>query len=698
MSHHVLSLIMTALTAVTNGDEPAARPDDLITPYRAAAVKAGKDPDAHVRLALWCEAHGFIPERDRELAECLRLNPNHAEARGLSGMVRTEGRWAKPDEVAAKAETDPTRRAKLAAYDAVRDQAGDSALDQMKLATWCAGQGLFDETRAHHAAALRRDPSLAEAWRKLGYKLHEDHWVNEAHEARAKRQVAEAKTAYHSWETKLVRLARERAKPETLRAADKELATVKDPHAAPAIWSVFVSGGERYHNIAVRLLEQIDGPEGTSRLALLALFENEVPVRNPAIDALARRDPREYVGSVIDYLRKPLKIEVREAGGPDAPGALIVDGQVVQEYAIATFEQFRDSTRPPSLPPVVNPYAFAANPRYYLGRTYEYTVTYQPPDPAVFQAFQQAAANPGAVSQIFTGLSSSHHAGPPPMIFNVAVPSYYPPHTTSTYASRSAARQAARDLQREYDNYVKNVKAQLKSDAAALNRYNTRLQEVSGHANEILQRVTGLSPGAEQSDWGAWWTAWNATEGHAPALNGAPAPPPAPPDKLHRSRLAAGTPVWTDRGQRPVETLRLGDRVLTQDPHTGALIYSLVVDTTRAVDDDVLRLTLAGRTVLSVTPLERLWRAGQGWVAASELKPGDVLRVLGDVLRAERIEVFPAQPAYNISLFESSGLFAGEAAVLVHDNGIVHGTVKPYDAVADLSSSSSSTPAAPGRP
>src|SRR4029079_5305968 len=36
---------------------PAGRTD--LEAYKAAAAKAGRDPDAHVKLALWCEAHGL---------------------------------------------------------------------------------------------------------------------------------------------------------------------------------------------------------------------------------------------------------------------------------------------------------------------------------------------------------------------------------------------------------------------------------------------------------------------------------------------------------------------------------------------------------------------------------------------------------------------------------------------------------------
>ena len=45
----------------------ASGPDDLPT-YQAAAAKIGRDADAHVRLACWCEAHGLSAQRHKHLA------------------------------------------------------------------------------------------------------------------------------------------------------------------------------------------------------------------------------------------------------------------------------------------------------------------------------------------------------------------------------------------------------------------------------------------------------------------------------------------------------------------------------------------------------------------------------------------------------------------------------------------------------
>jgi hypothetical protein len=64
--------------------------------YRERAVQAGRDPDAHVRLALWCESKGLAAERTKHLARAVLLDPNHATARGLLGLVASQGHTELP--------------------------------------------------------------------------------------------------------------------------------------------------------------------------------------------------------------------------------------------------------------------------------------------------------------------------------------------------------------------------------------------------------------------------------------------------------------------------------------------------------------------------------------------------------------------------------------------------------------------------
>src|SRR5262245_34272264 len=75
--------------------------------YRAAAARAGRDAEAQVRLALWCEARGLVAERLNHLALALVADPAHAAARGLLGLMADAGKWRRPEQVAERINGDP---------------------------------------------------------------------------------------------------------------------------------------------------------------------------------------------------------------------------------------------------------------------------------------------------------------------------------------------------------------------------------------------------------------------------------------------------------------------------------------------------------------------------------------------------------------------------------------------------------------
>src|SRR4051812_28802866 len=84
----------------------AATPDvtaSTLADYESARAQAGRDPDAHVRLALWCETNGLPAEKLKHLALAVLNDPKNATARGLLGLVSFRGRWQRPDDVADRA-------------------------------------------------------------------------------------------------------------------------------------------------------------------------------------------------------------------------------------------------------------------------------------------------------------------------------------------------------------------------------------------------------------------------------------------------------------------------------------------------------------------------------------------------------------------------------------------------------------------
>src|SRR2546421_71421 len=103
-------LVGTALLAAAPArDAPA--PADLAA-YEAAQSGAGRDPDAHIRLALWCEAHGLKAEASAHLAAVVRLDPARDAAWKRLGCKKVNGRWLTEAQIAAdKAEAAAQKKA-----------------------------------------------------------------------------------------------------------------------------------------------------------------------------------------------------------------------------------------------------------------------------------------------------------------------------------------------------------------------------------------------------------------------------------------------------------------------------------------------------------------------------------------------------------------------------------------------------------
>ncbi len=142
------------------------------------------------------------------------------------------------------------------------------------------------------------------------------------------------------------------------------------------------------------------------------------------------------------------------------------------------------------------------------------------------------------------------------------------------------------------------------------------------------------------------------------------------------SCLASGTPVATETGSHPVEQILPGDRLLSQDPGTGALAYKVVQQRTVRRLGEMRKISTASDTI-TVTLGHPFWVVGQGWRMAKELEVGQRIRCLGDSEEITAIEKLPEDVAYNFVVDEFATYFAGASRILLHDNTLP----KPTDAV-----------------
>ena len=213
-----------------------------------------------------------------------------------------------------------------------------------------------------------------------------------------------------------------------------------------------------------------------------------------------------------------------------------------------------------------------------------------------------------------------------------------------------------------YMNISRNWTQQtLQRDIAALERFNAKVERNNQAVGATLATITGEWFGNPD----AWLTWWNdklglryerteptykpMTEQYVPTVI---------PIRVHHSCFAAGTPVPTLTGPRPIESLKVGDVVLSQDTVTGALDYQPIVGVHHNPPAETLRIRLKDEALVS-TPVHRFWRPGRGWAMAHDLKPGDFIRTVGGRAEVVEIRTDSVQPVFDLDVARNNSYFVG---------------------------------------
>ena len=723
--------ISLVLLAPASGD-PTVPVDDLKAKYQAARAEARRDPEAQIRLALWCEQHGLSAERLHLLALVVLADPSNARARGLMGLVPYRGRWQNPEAVADRVKADSDLAASLARYNSRREKAPNTAEGQWQLAIWCERNGLGPEATAHFTAVTRLDPKREAAWKRLGCKRHQGRWLNDAAIAAEKAEAEAQEEADRRWKPLLESWKARLGRPEKRADAERDLLEIVDPRAVPSIWSVFGQDDQRR---AVRLLGQVDAPSASRLLAALAVSGLSEEVRREASETLRRRDPHEFASMLIALFRDPARFEVRPVAGPGSPGVLYVEGerfdvrrfysppspnvQVAGPYAMTTDEN--------GLPVMVvgggvtrtvTPYAEGVR-QLQAGIDGDHRVERQVDEAAQAAGGSQAAQAAQSLNHMIEGIANQQQA-----MINQATQAHA--HvgkgghvTAADFVTDTpvSVQVPVGQMMVEARKVAAAAQKQLEADVKRVESANDEVRASNRRIAAILRDVTGRDLGPDREAWKRWLVELKGyayvpaprrprpmvdeevplevqplpvrlTSAGGPSNTALGASAPASSTfhfvnndfltQTHHHCFAAGTTVRTLSGPRPIESIRAGDRVLSQDPKTGTLDFRPVVVAYHNPPNATLRVDLGGEAIVA-TPIHRFWRAGKGWTMARDLKVGDPIRTLDGTVRVASVAAEKVQPVFNLELSEGCSFFVGRAGALVHDNSTIRPTPEAFD-------------------
>lgn len=202
---------------------------------------------------------------------------------------------------------------------------------------------------------------------------------------------------------------------------------------------------------------------------------------------------------------------------------------------------------------------------------------------------------------------------------------------------------------------------------------------------QLLREVTRQALPDDPLAWSNWWQDYNdRTSPPAPTLTYYaryetvdPAFVPIPSTfplatspgsvTLGRECFAAGTMVRTQFGLKPIETIQLGDRVLSQSAETGELTYKMVLASTVRPTTEHCRIQV-GDEMIVCTWGHPFWLDQEGWRMARHLKAGDSIHTVTGPTKIDRIEAAESQEAYNLVVEDFHSYFVGRSTILAHDN------------------------------
>jgi len=131
-------------------------------------------------------------------------------------------------------------------------------------------------------------------------------------------------------------------------------------------------------------------------------------------------------------------------------------------------------------------------------------------------------------------------------------------------------------------------------------------------------------------------------------------------------RFARGTEVWTQIGLIPIESILVGDRVLTRNLSSGELAFKLVLGTQMKASGEMRTIELDSRTIVA-SSAQRFMVTGRGWKTASELTDSMKLDGLAGPRAVQASASGNGIDMYSLLVADVPTLFVDRMGILVHD-------------------------------
>jgi len=137
-----------------------------------------------------------------------------------------------------------------------------------------------------------------------------------------------------------------------------------------------------------------------------------------------------------------------------------------------------------------------------------------------------------------------------------------------------------------------------------------------------------------------------------------------------RTCFVKGTLVHLANGTKPIEEIKIGDKVKSWDEETGEYVIGEVTELYRHTVSLLFEIRYANGTILETTWNHPFWIVGRGWVEAKDIRVGDFsLSVNGALLTVASVtqKSVSEVDVYNFEVADTHVYMVGDGGVVVHN-------------------------------
>lgn len=573
-----------------------------------------------------------------------------------SGKLLYGDNWLTPSEVKSMAGKDQ----RLSDYRKLRAAMQDTGREHQRLARWCEREKLGELAKVHWLHVLRFDSNHKKALDALDLVWHRGILMDRDEQARFAIQEEIERDRAEDFRPQVIKLRRQLDGNDLKqrREAAGALRNLNDPAAAAVMAKELAEPGEndqqtrRRHAALVDVMAQVDDPRSSYELVQLALNSPWESIRYAATTALKERPMEEYVPEILSRMELPVtgSVQLSEKGNH-----LVSNYTFQQETADGTTykQSYKTSQRI-----ALQKYRRATN--YFRQKTADERV------------------EPGYTKRVYIppcGTMPGRYVDR--YVPERTIPAQYDYYRYTTTGDELPSYDRARQVAKGHAG-VAAIRIGNQVDQA-----NARIKDNNQRLTGLLHEVTGQTLKAYPRSWWNWWR--DHLEAHSElALGGGQHRLEQAILEQQPRALARGVAVWTLQGQRPVEELRIGDFVLSQDVRTGELAYKPILAMNAYPDMEMQRVHLRSRRAADDSTAQEIvsgegqifFRAGQGWRRMSDLTSNAELHGLLAAATFESSEETYALDAYDVVVADFHTLFIGSQGLLTHDGTPVGATAQ----------------------